>query len=324
MSLLKLSVLMPNFNHAQYVAEALDAIVNQSFKPFEVIVCDDNSTDNSVDIIQQLVDRYQFVRLIRNNANVGVNSSCNKLIALASGDCLFFAAADDRVLPGLFEKSMRMLELYPQAGLCCSDAVNFNNQQGFDHIKHSRMGIEACYLSAGEVVKVMRGGRSSIAPVTCLIRRSCLMKAGGYIPELKWNGDWFLNSVIAFRCGICYIPEPLGCQRILRSSYSFVGGHNWRWRIRLAVDLANLLNLPEHDDVRDSFRKSCNMAYFGIPMLYALFRCRKNWKYLSLLAIPYFIWNEVRLFFGLKTPNVLKMAYYHLGRTIYNEKRGVR
>ncbi len=319
MKSLKLSVVMPNYNHARYIAEALDAIVNQSFKPFEVIVCDDGSTDNSVEIIQRFVDKYQYVRLIRNKINLGVALSCNKLIASASGDYLFFTSADDRVLPGLFEKSMRMLELYPQAGLCCSDVVNFNNQEGFDHIKHSRLSIETCYLSAEEVVKIMRGRCACIGSVTCLIRRSAFMEAGGFIPELKWNCDWFINSVIAFRHGICYIPEPLGSQRILRSAYSFVGGNNWKLRKEIAASIIYFLESSRHSDVQDSFRRSCNVAFFGIPMLYALLRHRKTREYLSLFMVLRLLWCELQLFLGRVTPFFIKKIYFRLCGTIYNK-----
>jgi len=118
MSLPTLSVIMSNYNHAHYLGEALRAILNQSFRPSEVIVLDDASTDNSLDIIQQYVESDPIVRLVRNEQNKGLAYNGIKLLALVQGEYLYSAAADDRVLPGFFEKSMRLLAQFPQAGLC--------------------------------------------------------------------------------------------------------------------------------------------------------------------------------------------------------------
>src|ERR1044071_8971404 len=103
MSQLRLSVLMPNFNHGRFLPEALDAILGQSYQPFEVIVIDDASTDNSVEILERFAARHSCIRLVRNEQNMGVMHNVNHLLNLASGDYLLFAAADDVILPGFFE-----------------------------------------------------------------------------------------------------------------------------------------------------------------------------------------------------------------------------
>ncbi len=123
----RLSIVLLNYNHARYIGEALQAILGQSYKPWEVIIVDDASTDNSIDVIEKFIRRDPTVRLLKNEHNMGVERSANRGLEYASGDYIFSAAADDKILPGLFEKSIRMLALYPQAGLCCSDAVNFNS-----------------------------------------------------------------------------------------------------------------------------------------------------------------------------------------------------
>ncbi|MEE9605051.1 MAG: glycosyltransferase family 2 protein [Candidatus Scalindua sp.] len=66
-----LSVVMPNYNYSQHVGETLEAILDQSFRPLEVIVVDDGSTDNSIEIIESISKRDPIVRLLKNEQNMG-------------------------------------------------------------------------------------------------------------------------------------------------------------------------------------------------------------------------------------------------------------
>ena len=113
-----LSVVMPNYNHGHYIQEALEAILSQSFPPSEVIVIDDGSTDNSVQIIEGIAEKNSTVKFYRNVENMGAWQSSNKGAKIATGEYIYFCAADDRVCPGFFEKSVKILNQNPQAGLC--------------------------------------------------------------------------------------------------------------------------------------------------------------------------------------------------------------
>ena len=117
MSLPTLSILMNNYNYAQFISEALQAIVDQSFQPYEVIVVDDASTDNSVEIIESFSRKYPYIQLIRNEKNQGALKTWFQGFELLTGDYFLSASSDDRIVPGLFEKSITLLSQYPNAGL---------------------------------------------------------------------------------------------------------------------------------------------------------------------------------------------------------------
>lgn len=87
-----LCVLMPNYNHARFLPESLEAILAQSYPPLEVIVLDDASTDNSVEVIESFLRRDPRVRLVRNERNVGVERSVNRLVEMpyTDGHCYGF------------------------------------------------------------------------------------------------------------------------------------------------------------------------------------------------------------------------------------------
>ena len=90
-----LSVTMANYNHSAHLEIALKAICTQSLPPDEVLVVDDASTDNSVEIIQNIAAQFPFVHLIRNSVNQGPSASQNKALNMVTGEYLYIASADD-------------------------------------------------------------------------------------------------------------------------------------------------------------------------------------------------------------------------------------
>ena len=113
-----LSVAMANYNHGRFIGEALEAILAQSLRPLEIIVVDDASTDDSVEIVEGIARRDPIVRLVRNERNLGAVRTIDLGLREAAGDYVFFPASDDRVMAGLFAKSMNLLNRYPEAGIC--------------------------------------------------------------------------------------------------------------------------------------------------------------------------------------------------------------
>src|SRR5205809_2814761 len=120
MSLPSLSVVVPNYNHSQFLPAALGAILEQSVPASEVIVIDDASTDNSLEILNGFARKHPNLKVHRNEKNQGVLFGMRRGIELARSDYVLFAAADDQVLPGFFEKSLRLLARHPEAGLSCT------------------------------------------------------------------------------------------------------------------------------------------------------------------------------------------------------------
>jgi glycosyltransferase involved in cell wall biosynthesis len=121
-----------------------------------VIVIDDGSTDNSVEVIEGFARKDPIVRLYRNEQNQGVIFSLNRGLNLAAGEYIIFSAADDRVCPGCFEKSMELLAQYPQAGLC-SALLQLIGEDGGDKgwIKSPVISKTACFLPPEKVLTTL-------------------------------------------------------------------------------------------------------------------------------------------------------------------------
>lgn len=217
----KLSVVMPNYNHAGFLPESLGAIIRQSYRPLEVIVVDDASTDNSVETIEQLAQRNPVVRLVRNERNQGGIAAAAQGVALASGEYVYFAAADDRVLPGLFAKSMNLLSQYPTAGFCSTLSAVMNEKGQYKGLVQSAIiSRSECFLPPEEALATLRQRGGWFMGNTAIYRRSALIEAGGFIPELGHYCDGFMDLVLALKYGACFIPEPLAMWRKTKGTYS--------------------------------------------------------------------------------------------------------
>lgn len=223
-----LSVVMPNYNHAQFIGDALEAILKQSYRPMEIIIIDDASTDNSVDIIKQFIEREPIIRLIRNEENKGIIYNVNKLLQLSKGDYFFSTAADDIILPGFFEKSINLLSRHPQAGLCSTLSLLIdeggNNKGLFGYA--GIVSSKESFLPPEKVRKTVLKYGSWIQGNTTIFRRDALVDMGGFKPELHSFTDGFLHIVLSHKFGACFVPEPLACWRKMESGHAVSTSRN--------------------------------------------------------------------------------------------------
>lgn len=110
----KISIVMPTYNAAAYIGEAIDSILNQSFGDFEIIIVDD-SKDNTDEIVALYKD--PRIKFIRNANKVGISNARNQAIGMASGDLIAFHDADDISKPNRFEKQLAFLSENPNIAM---------------------------------------------------------------------------------------------------------------------------------------------------------------------------------------------------------------
>src|ERR1700730_1571088 len=116
-----LSVVLPNFNHGVHLDRSLGALLAQERAPDEIIVIDDASTDDSLTILARYASAWPSVKILANALNQGALASLQQGLEAARGRYVYFAAADDWVMPGFFALGIEMLVANPQRGLFCAD-----------------------------------------------------------------------------------------------------------------------------------------------------------------------------------------------------------
>jgi len=289
-----LSVVLPNFNHAEHLALCLESILSQSVQPKEVIVIDDASTDNSVDIIESLARSHPVVRFFKNEKNLGAVPSFNRGIDLATGDFLVMVAADDVVRPGYFEKALGLLGQHPQAGVCAAICEFRDMQSGLTWFLGQSMGGEARYFAPDEVVRLAARGKLLLATGAMIVKRTAFLEVGKYRPDLEWHCDWFAYFSVAFRHGICFAPEVLAEFRLYKGSYSNKGMRQPDRQRAVLRRLVETLEQPEFRDVAEQFRQCGALSPFGRPMFALLAGNRRYWKYLTPTYLRAAAWWTVK------------------------------
>jgi glycosyltransferase involved in cell wall biosynthesis len=217
-----LTVVIPNFNHGHVIGDQLRAIFAQSVQPAKILIVDDASTDDSVNLIRQLIRGRSNTELICKSKNSGVIAVLNESLLTANTDYITFPAADDVVLQGLFEKSLIMLKRYPEAGLCSS--ISYVQDESGTSIIPNRLIYPIStptYFTPERVFTMLLRGGSWFMGNTTVFRREALLSAGGFNPELYSFTDGFVSLVLALRHGAVFIPEPLAIWR--RSDAGYAG-----------------------------------------------------------------------------------------------------
>lgn len=122
------SVIIPCFNHAEYLPECIASVVRQSFSALEIIVIDDGSTDNTRAIAQQCIDEYpqHAIRYVAQE-NSGLVASRNRGITLAKGDLILPLDADDLIAPSFLEATAPLLMGNPDLGYVSTKALFFGD-----------------------------------------------------------------------------------------------------------------------------------------------------------------------------------------------------
>lgn len=120
------------YNSAPTLAEALDSLLAQTYQGFKVIMCDDGSKDNTIEVAQSYVDRFpeKFI-LLRNNRNMGLNYTLNHCLEYVDTDYVARMDGDDLSMPTRFEKELEFLESHPEYSFVSSPMIYFDNKGEF-------------------------------------------------------------------------------------------------------------------------------------------------------------------------------------------------
>lgn len=218
----RLSVVLPTYNHALYLPRALDALLAQDFTPAEIIVVNDASTDETADIVSRYQARSSIIRSIVHERNRGVIAALNSGLAQASGELIYFGAADDHVLPEFFSRAVRMLAAHPTAGLFCGDAVLVDGESG--RLYGLRPAARPLYhpgaLSAEQTRHLLARIDNWVVTSSAVFRRDAIEQAGGLDAALGSFADGYMARKIMLQRGFCYSPEICARWSVFRTSLS--------------------------------------------------------------------------------------------------------
>ncbi|RTL61200.1 MAG: glycosyltransferase family 2 protein [Hyphomicrobiales bacterium] len=217
-----LGVFLGNFNHAQYLPGALNALLAQEVRPSSITVVDDGSSDDSLKILSDYAAREPTIRVQRNEANKGYITNATEWLANCTHDYVYFAASDDMTLPSLFRTSLAQLRQNPRAGFCTSLCYILDEGDTACKLAPSPLArTTPGFVSPTDAAKVLHRYGTWMWGTATIYRRESLLRAGGFDPSLYGYNDTYTSILIALREGSCYIPEPQAIwRRFMRTSMS--------------------------------------------------------------------------------------------------------
>lgn len=198
----KVSVIIPTYNQATFLREAVDSVLQQSFGDFEVIIVDDGSSDETPDVAQSINDH----RVIyHRQENRGLAGARNSGVALSTGEYLAFLDSDDLLLPKKIATQVTALEDQPAIGLVAS---------GWEYITENGlplgMGKPWVGRAAPDLESILIGGLTVVHAV--LLRRTWFERVGGFDPSFRMAEDmdfWYRLGLAG--CPMMWVPAIV-CQ----------------------------------------------------------------------------------------------------------------
>lgn len=179
----RVSVVMGMYNCADTLRRAIMSILNQTYQDWELILCDDASTDNTYSVALEFARQDSRIVLLRNEHNAGCNIVLNRCIEVARGAYIAVMDGDDIALPERIEKEVAVLDAHPEYAIVGSAAIHFNEQGDFLVVNKKEMPSPMSFVR----------GIPHVHP-SCMVRREALLAIGGYVTDKHMNRveDYFM------------------------------------------------------------------------------------------------------------------------------------
>lgn len=211
------SVCIPAYNNADYICETIDSVLNQTYKNIELVIVDDNSNDNTLEIIKHYEAKDNRVKVYHNDKNLGMAGNWNHCLELCKGEFIKLMCADDLIVPETIEREVAVFEKYPEVVLVSSNTklVDLDgNKKGFYTRYPVKVPVDGKKVNKrGFFNKDYYG-----APQANLFRKSTYEVIGGIDSKLTYIVDYDFFVRIANTGKVFSILEPLNLFRVRNDS----------------------------------------------------------------------------------------------------------
>lgn len=238
----EISVIMPVYNAADFLTESIESILNQTFTNFELIILNDKSTDNSLEVISKYQRSDSRIIIIDKDINVGPANLRNEGLKIAKGEFVALMDADDIALPQRFAKQINVLKNNPEIGLCGTWFTFFGSEKKL--IKHSEKP---------DAIKISFLHSCAIGNPTVMLRKEVLNGLqfdNDYVPV----EDYDLWSRLLSKTSFYNIPESLLNYRQHNQNISKTKIDNVNRAIRrVKINQLNQFGIESSDPKIDSY-----------------------------------------------------------------------
>ena len=190
-----ITVLIPTYNRAQYLADCIDSILSQSLKAAQIIVINDGSTDETEQVLQPFLDQIEYVKTNQLGKSAALNCGLKK----ASGKYFWIFDDDDIALPDALQRFVEPLEVNPEYRFSYSSYYNVRNKEGNVRLDNASMReVKLPVFKDGELfIRLLE--RNFLTGASHFAQKVCYEEVGAYDPELFRSQDYDMIIRIARR-----------------------------------------------------------------------------------------------------------------------------
>ncbi len=204
-----ISIFIPAYNAAQFLAQAIESVLAQTYQNYELIIVDDGSTDGTTAILKQYQSHPKII-IHHNPKNVGMTTNWNIGLGFCQGELIAKLDADDFYEPNYLEAVIDFFQKHPEAGLVFS-GLNLIYPDGRREPEmmflRSWVRDRAAFLPSLLQLCVIR------SPTVC-VRRACYEQLGDFIEQMRIHADWEMWVRIATRYPVGFIARCLANYRV--------------------------------------------------------------------------------------------------------------
>ncbi|MEM9884526.1 MAG: glycosyltransferase family 2 protein, partial [Bacteroidota bacterium] len=255
----KVSIIVPNYNHATFLEQRLGSIFQQSFQDFEVVLLDDASTDHSLDILKKYEQHPKVSHFVVNEQNSGSPfRQWKKGLSLARGKYVWIAESDDWAEKSFLEQLLNVLEENEQIGLVYAHSLEVD--------EHGKELGERWYLKNKKQAEVWENSfqmngiaflRQFLIEINVIPNASAVLFRKDALDLLETRafdkrktGDWWIWSSIALKADVAFVAEPLNYFRSHAASTRVYKSRQERQlRVLEGIELLNFIkdqtNVPK-------------------------------------------------------------------------------
>ena len=216
---MKISVVTASYNYQDYIKEAVQSVLDQTYKDWELIIVDDCSTDNSVEVIKSFKD--DRIKLFINEKNLGLKETVKRGIENAAGEWIVFLESDDILTPDYIEKKVEIAKKYYDVNLIFNDCEFFGDKERIKKVTNDLKKTRKILKTKKYPRKMFYNFYLSNKIFTfssVMAKRNDLLNIS-FNPPMDYLLDWWLWIQMSYIGEFYYIPEALTCWRLHKQSY---------------------------------------------------------------------------------------------------------
>jgi glycosyltransferase involved in cell wall biosynthesis len=218
----KVSIGIPTHNSAKFLEQTINSILEQTYGDFELIISDDSSQDNTLEIANSFIAQDQRIKVFTHEQKLGLFGNFNKCLEYGQGEYINIIGHDDIMLPQNIQVKCEILDNYPNVGLVASSIKCIDEQNNFVTLGDINWGkYQVNSLENGkEWVQYQATANNPICCPFVFLRRSTLDKSGFFSCEYPFVGDYEMWLRTALFSDIYFVKDVLGYFRWHQSNES--------------------------------------------------------------------------------------------------------